>query len=399
MHPDTRRSATLSVVEDLSSSTPRPVLYPTTRTILKALVVARWLSLAWMVGIVAFSADELRHPVVAWLAVGATLALTTFSTVTIRADPARLLGAAFVLAEVGLAAGLSMIDGYVFYPGHVFATTQSIATQWPLLAMATVGVAFGPVIAGISGLAIGPAEMVGAVLNDFDEWATRHVVSIVATSLFFGACGVVFGWLSRLLRRAEGEIADRRARDEVGRVLHDTVLQTLALVEQRTAASDPELASAAREADHDLRAFLFGSASRGVVDLETRIRQSVERVRRGHDVAVTVNVIDDGCRLPDDRQDMLARAIGEGVANALQHAAPTRVVVFAETDDRGEVFASVHDDGSGFDLDERRDSHGIDQSIIGRIESIGGRVEIRTAPGAGTDVNIWTRGEREDQNR
>jgi hypothetical protein len=82
-----------------------------------------------MLGIVVFSADELRHPIVARLAVGATFALTTFSTVTIRAGPERLQGAAFVPVEVGLAAGLSVIDGDVFYPGHVLATTQSISTR------------------------------------------------------------------------------------------------------------------------------------------------------------------------------------------------------------------------------------------------------------------------------
>ena len=354
-------------MERFPTLTPRPALFPTGLTILKALVVARWLAWAWMTGIVAFSSSEVvRHPVIAWLAVAATLALTVTSTALVRSDPARLLRLTFVLADVGFAIGLSVIDGYVFEPGHVFATTQSIATQWPLISMATAGVAYGPIIAGSFGLAIGPAEWIGALLNDFHDWGAPQVVSIFATSLFFGACGVVFGWQARLLKRVEGEIADRRARDEVGRVLHDTVLQTLALVEQRSARTDPELAAAAREADRDLRSFLFGSAGRVVADLETRIRSEVERVRRGHDTPVTVSVIDDGCRLSGDHQERVARAIGEAVANALEHAAATRIVVFAETDDAGQVFASVNDDGSGFDPSARRDSHGLDESVLAR---------------------------------
>lgn len=377
-------------MERLPTLTSRPALFPTALTILKALVVARWLSLAWMVGIVAFSGDQLDHPVVAWLAVTTALAVTALSTVLVRNDPARLLHLPFVMTDVGLAVGLSIVDGYVFAPGHVFETTQSIATQWPLLSMATAGVAYGPIIAALMGLTIGPAELIGAWLNEFDPWGPAQTVSIVATSLFFGACGAVFGWQARLLKRVESEIADRRARDEVGRVLHDTVLQTLALVERRSARSDPELATAARQADHDLRSFLFGSAGRVALDLETRIRQEVERVRRGHDTMVSVSVIDDGCRLPGDRQEMLARAIGEAVANALEHARASRIVVFAETDEHGQVFASINDDGSGFDPDRVRDSHGIDESIIGRIEAIGGRVEITSSTGGATEVCMWT---------
>lgn len=373
--------------------TPRPLLFPTGLTILKALVVARWLAWIWMAGILLFSdADtRVRHPVVGWVAVGATLALTVTSTVLVRRSPERLLHAPFVIADLAFAIGLSVIDGYVFEPGHVFATTQSIATQWPLIAMATVGVAYGPVVAGLSGLLIGPAEWLGAELNGFDSWGTPEIVSIIATSLFFAACGVVFGWLARLLQRVEGEIADRRARDEVGRVMHDTVLQTLALVERRTAESDPDLALTAREADRDLRSFLFGSAGRDVADLETRVRAEVERIRAGHDTPVTVNVIDDGCRLDARDQDLIARAIGEAVANALEHAVASRVVVFVETDDVGHVFGSVDDDGMGFDPASPRTSHGLDESVIGRIDSIGGRVEISSAIGSGTEVCIWSR--------
>ncbi len=379
-------------MERFPNLSPRPALFPTGLTILKALVVARWLAWAWMAGIVAFSdPDKVRHPVGAWLAVAATLGLTTTATILLRTDPARLLHLGFVLTDVGFAIGLSIVDGYVFEPGHVFATSQSIATQWPLLSMASAGVAFGPVVAGLLGLLIGPAELGGVVLNDFTDWGVPEVVSIVATSLFYGACGAVFGWQARLLKRVEGEIADRRARDEVGRVLHDTVLQTLALVERRTATTDPELAAAARDADRGLRSFLFGSASRVVTDLETRVRSEVERVRGNHDTPVSVSVIDDGCVLPTDHQERFARAIGEAVANALEHADATRVVVFVETDDDGHVFASVDDDGSGFDPKTRRDSHGIDESIIGRIEAVGGRVEITSSPGAGTEVCLWSR--------
>src|SRR5690606_16883316 len=121
----------------------------------------------------------------------------------------------------------------VFQPLHVFGTTQSIATQWPLLASATAGVAYGPWIAATLGATIGPGELVGALLNDHTSFTTGEIVSLAATSLFYAACGAVFGWQARLLKRVEGEIADRKARDEVGRVMHDTVLQTLALVERR----------------------------------------------------------------------------------------------------------------------------------------------------------------------
>ena len=379
-------------MERFPTLTPRPALFPTGLTILKALVVARWLAWLWMAGILAFSdAPEVRHPIVGWAAVAATLVLSTVGTVLLRRQPARLLHAPFVIADVAFAIGLSVIDGYVFEPGHVFATTQSIATQWPLIAMVTVGVAYGPIVAGLSGLLIGPAEWAGAELNGFDSWNTPEIVSIVATSLFFGACGVVFGWQARLLKRVEGEIADRRARDEVGRVLHDTVLQTLALVERRTAADDPELAAAARQADQDLRAFLFGSAGRTVADLETRVRAEVERVRAGHDTPVTVSVLDDGCRLPDRHQDLVARAIGEAVANALEHAVANRVVVYVETDDDGHVFASIDDDGMGFDPATPRATHGIDESMLARIASIGGRVEISSSIGSGTEVCIWSK--------
>ena len=383
-------------------------LFPTGLTMLRALAAARWLTWLWMCGVVVVAATRevddtlgsdtsgpgtaFRHPVVAWACLLAVLAMCLVSTWAIRTAPDRVIRPAFAIAEGALALILSIVDGWVFDPGHVFETSQSLATQYPLIAMATLGLTFGPWVAASVGALVGPAELWAAHLNQFGPWSLRHTFSIIATSIFFAAAGALFGWLSRLLRRVEGEIADQRARDEVGRVLHDTVLQTLALVETRSAESDPDLAHAARDADRDLRRFLFGAASRERHTLESRIRSTVERAAAHHDVDVTVNVLDDGCRASAAAQNALAGAVGEAVTNAIKHADATRITVYAETDRTGQVFASVRDDGIGFDLDHVARGRGLDDSIGARMQDVGGRSKVSSAPGRGTEVELWTSG-------
>ena len=371
----------------VTSSSPQRV-FPTGRTILQVLAVARWGCWAWMVGVIAFSGDAVRHPVAAWLAVAVTFVVSAAATVAVRTRPERLVTAPRVLGDVVVAIGLTVLDGYVFAPGHVFVTSQNLAVEWTFIAVAAAGVAYGPSLAALAGLTFGPARWVGGILNGFNRFQPKHFVSMLATSLFYAACGAIFGWLTRMLRRAEAEISDTRAREEMARVMHDTVLQTLALVERRSRTSDPDLAALAREADRDVRRYLFGPTptARG---LAAAISAAVERARGDADVDVTVNVIDDGCRLEVRSIEAVARAIGQAVANAIEHADAGRIVVFAETDDDGHVFGSVRDDGQGFDVEAPRDGNGLDQSIIARIEAIGGRVVVSSS-GAGTEVNLWS---------
>lgn len=332
-----------------------------------------------------------RHPVVAWMCVAAVLAMCVTATVGIRTNPHRLASPRFAIVEAGLALVLSAIDGWVFDPGHVFETSQSLATQYPLVAMATVGLTFGPWIASAVGTAVGPAELWAAHLNQFGPWSLRHTFSIVATSIFFASAGALFGWLGRLLRDVEGQIADQRARDEVALVLHDTVLQTLALVEKRTGDTDPELAVAARHADRDLRRFLFGASALPADDLEGRVRHAVERSSKDHDITVTVNVLDLDCSASAQAQEAVAGAVGEAVTNAIKHAESTMIVVYVETLDDGEVFASVRDNGCGFDTETVRRGQGLNGSIDARMASVGGRSEIESTPTVGTEVRVWTK--------
>ena len=169
------------------------------------------------------------------------------------------------------------------------------------------------------------------------------------------------------MRVVETEVADRRARDEVARTLHDGVLQTLALVERRAATTDPELAATARASDRELRAWLYGV---GVVDqrsLDARLRQSADAVAAGYDLPITVNVLAEVQPRP-------------------------QVVVFVEVEEDGSVFASVRDDGRGLDpVRARLAGRGIVRSIDERLALVCGRAELVSGTGTGTEVRVWAR--------
>ena len=360
-------------------------------TLQRVLVVTRWLCWVWMVAVVAFSGSALVHPAAAWMAVAALLGVSLAATYLLRTASDRLRSPLFLAVEVVLALTVAVGDGWVFEADHVFATSQDLATEWPLVVAIAAAIAAGSVTAGVIGALFGPARLLSAALNDFSEFGRRHLVAAFATTLFYGAAGVLFGWLVALLRRSEREISHHRARDEMARMLHDTVLQTLALVERRTLATDPELAATARQADRDLRAFLFSDGSVGKESVKTRIQTQIDRVGRGTDVKIVVNVLDDDCKLDGQSQDAVARAVGEAVANALEHADAAQIVVFAEVLDNGHMFATVRDNGKGFNVNLASQGHGITQSIVARIEAIGGKVSIASTPGQGTEVSLWTK--------
>lgn len=369
----------------------RNTLVPTTITAFRVIAIVRWLVWFWMVGVVAVSArdDAVRQPAVAWLAVAAVLAAAIFATDALRRDPSVLATPWYAASEAALAIGLSIVDGWVFEPGHVFETSQSLATQYPLIAVASIGFAVGPWVAASVGALVGPAEWWAVRLNDFGVLEPRHVVSLVGTSIYFAAAGAVFGWLAGLLRRAETEIAEQRARNEVARVLHDTVLQVFAMVERRTAATDPELAGSVRRADRELRRFLFDGPATTPDTLEAALRRRIDEHTADGALLVTFNVVYDGREPPPDRAQAVVGAIGEAVANAVEHADATALTVFVEVEPDGHVFASVRDDGVGFDPDIV-DGHGLRHSIIGRIADIGGRTDVVTDIGAGTEIRLWT---------
>jgi signal transduction histidine kinase/phage shock protein PspC (stress-responsive transcriptional regulator) len=222
------------------------------------------------------------------------------------------------------------------------------------------------------------------ILGGLRDAALTAVVVVVALAL------ILAPFLWRLGRNLATERAERirsQERAELAAHLHDSVLQTLTLVQKR--AGDPrEVTSLARRQERELRDWLAGDGRRsGDQRFAAALRSLAEDVEDDHRVAIEVVVVGD--RDLDGRAEAVLGAAREALLNAAKHAAePGPIRVYAEVADTGiEVF--VRDRGPGFDLaavpDDRR---GVRESIVGRMERAGGRAGVRSIPGGGTEVGL-----------
>ena len=361
------------------------------RAVLQALAAFRWVAWGWMAVVLLLSRDDLEHPVVAVALVGAALALTAVWASAWRWRPSLLATPGAVVAEVALGAALLVFDGWVFGKGHAFSTSQSLGSVWPLVGVLAAGVAFGPWAGAAGGVVLGACRVAATVWNGESVDTAGRALSLVNTAVLYALSGVLAGYLFRLLVRAEREVSAARAREELSRTLHDGVLQTLALVERR--AGDEALARLARDQERELREFLFGSpAALGTVvveDLGAALRAASARFERAFGGRVDVIVAEDVPALRPELVGAVAGAVGEALTNAGKHGDASRVTVYAEPTDDGGLFCSVKDDGAGYDTAAVPDGVGLSRSIRGRMTEVGGRAEVASAPGFGTDVRLW----------
>jgi signal transduction histidine kinase len=200
--------------------------------------------------------------------------------------------------------------------------------------------------------------------------------------------GIIFApWMVRLVRSLSAEREERirsQARAEMGAHLHDSVLQTLALVQKR--ADDPRaVAALARTQERELRAWLAGREG-GHERLAAALEELAGEVERAHGVPVEVVVVGD--RELDHRGEALVAAAREAMVNAAKFGDGSTVDVYAEAGD-GELQVYVRDRGPGFDPNTvPEDRRGVRESIVGRMARHGGRAAIHSAPGAGTEVEL-----------
>jgi signal transduction histidine kinase len=255
-------------------------------------------------------------------------------------------------------------------PGNPFDASGSAGTL-------VVRLVFGLVL-----VIVGLTALVGRT-RSFGALGQIVVASLVALA---GLALVVGPWIRRLwLALTEERRARIRSeeRAEVAAHLHDSVLQTLALV-QRNPSTPREVAALARRQERDLRAWLYPERDRPSSSLAVALGAEMAEVEDMYGVRVHLVVVGD--TMTDPAVDALVRAAREAAANAAVHAKVTELSVYAEVEPSAiELF--VRDRGVGFDLATiGPDRRGVRESIEGRMRRHGGTAEIHSALGEGTEV-------------
>jgi signal transduction histidine kinase len=199
-------------------------------------------------------------------------------------------------------------------------------------------------------------------------------------------------WLGIARDLAEERRARIRAeeRADMAARVHDSVLQTLAMI-QRRADQPQQVIQMARAQERELRAWLFDGRAPGSLDgedmtLASGIRLIQQEVEAQHGVPVEAVTVGD-CDLDDDLRALLAAA-REATVNAAKWSGADVVSLFAEVEP-GEVSLYVRDRGRGFDPDAvPEDRKGLAESIHGRMTRRGGSASVRSTPGHGTEVSL-----------
>ena len=205
--------------------------------------------------------------------------------------------------------------------------------------------------------------------------------------LIAGLLVVAAPWLYQQrarVRRAEADRLRAEARADMAAHLHDSVLQTLALIQRQ--ADDPgTVATLARRQERELRTWLYGETTRAA-SLRSALTELSQDVEGRFEIDVEVVCVGDA--QVDDRLQALIQATGEAITNAAKHSGASRVDVYAEVEgERVEVF--VRDRGKGFDPEEVPAGRmGVRESITARMERHGGKASIRSEPGSGTEVRL-----------
>ena len=284
------------------------------------------------------------------------------------------LGAGLIAEAAALAAGATWS---VALPIGAGAGTAIVMWRGRLL-----GTHRGRVGAGL--MVLGAVLVASALpaLSGLQSFAFAVAVVLGGSVLLFGP------WWLGMARALTAERTARiraQERAEVAAHLHDSVLQTLALIQRR--ATDPaEVTQLARRQERDLRAWLNADATAEADTLHGALLRAATDIESQHGAEIEVVCVGD--RPLDDDTGALAAAAREAMLNAAKFAGTGRIDVYAEaSDERAEVF--VRDRGAGFDPGAvPGDRRGVRESIVGRMQRHGGRAHVRSTPGQGTEVEL-----------
>jgi signal transduction histidine kinase len=297
-----------------------------------------------------------------------------------------------------LAAGLYLLLGRLTVPGEALIPVTAIAVgaaivwrqaddarraRWRASATGRRG----GLLAALAGVTLVVTGAAGFLAARGELQAARE--GLLSTVVVVGGLALLLApWAARTVGDLRSERLERirsQERAELAAQVHDSVLQTLALIQQ--AAGDPrEVARLARSQERELRSWLYRPAPTPTAVLSAVLEQGAAEVEEAHGVPVEVVHVGDAPH--EGAVVALAAAAREAVVNAAKHSQAPLVQVYAEVEpEQATVF--VRDRGKGFDPDlVPADRYGLQESVVGRVERAGGSAVVRSTPGEGTEVRL-----------
>ena len=242
---------------------------------------------------------------------------------------------------------------------------------------------------GWARLGAGLALVVAGVLvmvSGSGSWEQTWLALLASVAVLGGVVLVLLPWALKFWRDLESERAGRireMERAEIAAHLHDSVLQTLALI-QRRAGNEHDVLRLARAQERELRGWLFQDPGREAGQLSDRIRAVAAEVEDLLGNAVEVVSVGDAAMT--EAHEAMVQAGREAMLNASRHGGGPVSVYLEASDSQAEIF--IKDRGPGFELsDVPEDRLGVRESIIGRMKRHGGSAAILNT-GTGTEVRL-----------
>lgn len=355
----------------------------------RAAQALRVASCAYAVGIQIVSDQKHTHPRLSWLLIAV---LVIWSGVAVTALSSGRRRIPIVIADSVIAV-LLMFSSRVVSDESFWGSHQTLPTTlWVANAVVSAAILWGPWAGVGSGLFMALSSLTAT--SELEKFLTDAVVPVLVT------IGLVMGVASAAVLRANEQLSEairiRAATDErerLAREVHDGVLQVLALMRRRGSSADGELGDLARlagEQEQALRVLLSEQAtpvrSDGVVDLRRLLRSTVPP-------GVELSAPAADVLVPADVGEGLNAAVRTALANVELHAGP-EARAFVLVEDLGdEVVVTVRDDGVGIEPGrlgsaEAEGRMGVSKSIRGRVAELGGRADLETSPGEGTEWEL-----------
>ncbi|MFT4199687.1 MacS family sensor histidine kinase [Gordonia sp. (in: high G+C Gram-positive bacteria)] len=362
----------------------------------RAAQVFRALSLVYSVGFQFAVNNDLERPAVAaGLGIG-LVAWTLVCAVAYLAGFGR--NWKWVGAELAVTCGFLLSTSYVASSAWITNHQAWPTTLWACNAVISAAILGGASGGALTGLVVWASSVFVKGRVDLNLGRNAQLIQL----LFLG---LVVGWAAtsarrnhELLTQAARFAAASEERDRLARHVHDGVLQALALISRRgreIGGDTAGLADLAGEQERALRQFLtdrddedrtYRQESVDVADLAALLRKQAG-------ATVSVSTPREPVALPTAVAGEVDAAVRNALDNVARHAGPGAKAFVLLEDLGDEVVVSVRDDGVGIEpgrlaaaVDEGR--LGVAKSIVGRIEALGGRVELDSTPGAGTDWEL-----------